>query len=149
MPILDTTGIDCWEEFFPTHAAKLFNQGRTNEAIQHLVDYKRNTRYTLYDPILLKAKMDSLQQSLIFESSSQSVIHNPQENKNMTIIKIDNKDYDTETLSDEAKSQIQSIQFVDQELAKLNAQASVMKTARIAYAKALNDALGNELVFNS
>jgi hypothetical protein len=67
----------------------------------------------------------------------------------MTIIKIDDKDYDTETLSDEAKSQIQSIQFVDQEIARLNAQAAVMQTARIAYAKALNDALGTELVFNS
>ncbi len=67
----------------------------------------------------------------------------------MTIIKIDDTDYDTELLSDEAKSQIQSIQFVDQELAKLNAQAAVLQTARIAYAKALNDALGNELVFNS
>jgi hypothetical protein len=67
----------------------------------------------------------------------------------MTIIKIDDKDYDTETLSDEAKAQIQSIQYVDQELAKLNAQAAVVQTARIAYAKALNDALGTDLVFNS
>jgi hypothetical protein len=78
LPILDTTGIDCWEvEFFPTHAAKLFNQRRTDEAIRHLVDYKRNTRYTLYDPLLLEAKMDSVKQSMVFESSSQSVIHNP------------------------------------------------------------------------
>ena len=150
MPTLDSTGIDCWEvEFFPTHATKLFNQGRTDEAIRHLVDYKRNTRYTLYDPILLEAKMDSVKQSMVFESSSQSLIHNPQENKKMTIIKIDDKDYDTETLSDEAKAQLQNVQFVDQELAKLNAQAAVMQTARIAYAKALNDALGAELVFNS
>jgi hypothetical protein len=67
----------------------------------------------------------------------------------MAIIKIDDKDYDTETLSDEAKAQLQNVQFVDQELAKLNAQAAVIQTARIAYAKALNDALGNELVFNS
>jgi hypothetical protein len=67
----------------------------------------------------------------------------------MTIIKIDDKDYDTETLSDEAKSQIQSIQFVDQELARLNAQAAVMQTARIAYAIAVNNALGTDLVFNS
>ena len=37
---------------------------------------------------------------------------------------------------------MQSLQFVDQELAKLQAQAAVMQTARIAYAKALNDALG-------
>ncbi len=66
----------------------------------------------------------------------------------MTIIKIDDKDYDTDTFSDEAKAQLQSLQFVDQELAKLQAQAAVMQTARIAYAKALNDALGTELVFN-
>ena len=67
----------------------------------------------------------------------------------MTIIKIDDKVYDTETLSDEAKAQLQSLNFVDQELVRLNAQAAVMQTARIAYAKALNDALGTELVFNS
>ena len=67
----------------------------------------------------------------------------------MPIIKIDNKDYDTDTLSDEAKAQLQSLQFVDQELARLQAQTAVLQTARIAYAKALNDALGAELVFNS
>jgi hypothetical protein len=66
----------------------------------------------------------------------------------MAIITIDGKDYDTETLSDEVKAQLTSVQFVDQELARLNAQAAVMQTARIAYAKALNDALGTELVFN-
>ena len=66
----------------------------------------------------------------------------------MPITKIDDKDYDTETLSDEAKAQLQSLQFADQELAKLQAQAAVLQTARMAYAKALNDALGTELVFN-
>ena len=66
----------------------------------------------------------------------------------MTTIKIDNKDYDTDTFSDEAKAQLQNVQFVDQELAKLQAQAAVLQTARMAYAKALNDALGTELVFN-
>ena len=66
----------------------------------------------------------------------------------MTIIKIADKDYDTDTFSGEAKAQLQSLQFVDQELAKLQAQVAVLQTARIAYAKALNDALGTELVFN-
>lgn len=67
----------------------------------------------------------------------------------MATITIDDKEYDTETLSDEAKNQLQSISFVDQELARLNAQAAVLQTARIAYAKELNDALGTDLVFNS
>ncbi len=66
----------------------------------------------------------------------------------MPIIKIDDKDYDTESLSEEAIAQLTSIQFVDQELARLQAQVAVLQTARIAYAKALNDALGSELVFN-
>ena len=59
----------------------------------------------------------------------------------MTTIKIDDKDYDLETLSDEAKNQIVSLQFVDAELQRLNAQAAVLQTARLAYANALKDAL--------
>ena len=62
----------------------------------------------------------------------------------MSIIIIDEKEYDTDVLSDEAKAQIVSLQFVDQELQRLNAQAAVLQTARIAYSKALSDLLGNE-----
>ena len=149
MPILDSTGIDCWEvEFFPSHAVKLFNQGRNIEAITHLLDFKRNCRYTLYDPILLAEKMDSLVNNMVYEGSPKALANNASMKNTMTMIKIDDKDYDTEKLSDEAKAQLQSLQFVDQELAKLQAQAAVLQTARMAYAKALNDALGTELVFN-
>ena len=66
----------------------------------------------------------------------------------MPIIKIDDKDYDTESLSEQAKAQLSGLQFVDQELARLQAQAAILQTARIAYAKALADALAGELVFN-
>lgn len=59
----------------------------------------------------------------------------------MPIIKIDNQNYDLDTLSDEAKAQLQSIQFVDQELARLQAQTAVLQTARTAYAKALQASL--------
>ena len=59
----------------------------------------------------------------------------------MPIIKIDDKDYDFDQLSDNAKAQLTSLQFVDAELQRLNAQAAVLQTARMAYAKALNDAL--------
>jgi len=59
----------------------------------------------------------------------------------MTTIKIDDKDYDLETLSDEAKNQLLSLQFVDAELQRLNAQAAVFQTARVAYANALKKAL--------
>ena len=40
-------------------------------------------------------------------------------------------------LSDIAKAQLVSLQFCDQELARLQAKASAIQTARIAYAKAL------------
>jgi hypothetical protein len=71
----------------------------------------------------------------------------------MPIISIDNVNYDTDKLSDEAKAQLASLQFCDQELARLQAQASVYQTARMAYAKALQAALpampaGDTLKFN-
>ena len=59
----------------------------------------------------------------------------------MPTIKIDNQDYELDQLSDEAKAQLASMQFCDQELARLQAQAAAYQTARMAYAKALNDAL--------
>ena len=59
----------------------------------------------------------------------------------MPTIKIDDKEYDSETLSDEAKAQLGMIQFVDAELQRLNAQAAVCQTARVAYSKALNELL--------
>ena len=71
----------------------------------------------------------------------------------MTTINIDNIEYDTDKLSDDAKAQLVSLQFCDQELARLEVQAAAIHTARIAYAKALNDALpampaGDTLKFN-
>ncbi|MBF6631346.1 MAG: hypothetical protein ITG01_09410 [Comamonas sp.] len=59
----------------------------------------------------------------------------------MPTIKIDNIDYDLDSLSDDAKAQLQSIQFVDQELAKLQMQMAAMQTARNAYVNALKLAL--------
>lgn len=53
----------------------------------------------------------------------------------MPTIKIDDKDYDLDTLSAEAKAQIASLQFVEAELQRLNAQMAVLQTARAAYAK--------------
>ena len=71
----------------------------------------------------------------------------------MITIKIDNVDYDPEKLSDEAKAQLVSLQFCDQELARLQSQAAAYQTARMAYAKALQAALptantGDTIKFN-
>ena len=55
----------------------------------------------------------------------------------MPIIKIDNVDYDTDTLSNDAKAQLVSLQFCDQELQRLQAQAAAIQTARIAYAESI------------
>ena len=63
----------------------------------------------------------------------------------MPTIKIDNLDYDTDTLSNEAKAQLISMQFCDQELQRLQAQAAAYQTARQAYAKALQAALPTPL----
>jgi hypothetical protein len=59
----------------------------------------------------------------------------------MPNINIDNVDYDSDKLSDDAKAQLVSLQFCDQELQRLQAQAATYQTARMAYAKALQAAL--------
>ena len=59
----------------------------------------------------------------------------------MATITIDNQAYDTDTLSDDAKNQLASLQFVDAELQRLQAQAAVLQTARLAYANGLKAAL--------
>jgi len=59
----------------------------------------------------------------------------------MPTINIDNQIYDLVSLSDDAKAQLASLQYVDQELAKLQMQMAAMQTARMAYANALKAAL--------
>ena len=63
----------------------------------------------------------------------------------MPKITIDNHTYDLDTLSPDARAQLSSLQFVDAELARLQAQAAVLQTARVAYAKALQAALPSVL----
>ena len=66
----------------------------------------------------------------------------------MPTIKIDDKDYDLDQLSAEAKAQLGMVQFVDAELQRVNAQTAVLQTARVAYAKALSDALAAKPTLN-
>ena len=59
----------------------------------------------------------------------------------MPTIKIDNKEYELDTLSDECKAQLASIQFVEQELVRLQAKAAALQTAKGAYLQALKVSL--------
>lgn len=59
----------------------------------------------------------------------------------MAKITIDNVEYDSESLTQEALAQLQSIKFVDAEVAKLSARVAAMNTARNAYATALQELL--------
>ena len=62
----------------------------------------------------------------------------------MAKVTINDVDYDTESLPQEALSQLQSIQFVDTEIAQLKARLAAMNTARNAYAAALQELLPQE-----
>ena len=59
----------------------------------------------------------------------------------MTSITIDNKQYDLDSLSEECKVQLASIKFVDQELARLQAKAAALQTAKSAYEQAIKKSL--------
>jgi len=59
----------------------------------------------------------------------------------MSTITIDGTEYDTDNLSESAKAQVLNLQFVQQELARLEAQIAVYRTAEVGYAKALKQEL--------
>ena len=61
----------------------------------------------------------------------------------MPNITIDGKEYDTDQLSDNAKQQLSSLQFVQSELRKLEAQTAVFKTAAASYSSALKQEIEN------
>ena len=61
--------------------------------------------------------------------------------KGLNMITIDNKQYGLDSLSEDAKAQLFSLQFCDQELARLQAQTAAYQTARAAYSTALQAAL--------
>ena len=64
-----------------------------------------------------------------------------EESKKVTI---DEKEYDSEKLSEEAKGQIVNLQVVDQEIASLQQKLAIAQTARNSYAAALNRELPEE-----
>ena len=59
----------------------------------------------------------------------------------MPMVTIDNVEYELDSLSDEVKGNLAGMQFVDGELARLQAKAATLQTARAAYARALNELL--------
>ena len=61
----------------------------------------------------------------------------------MATITLDGTEYDSEKLSDEAKNQVISLQFVKNEIARLQAQLAVYKTAEVGYVNALKNNLDN------
>ena len=59
----------------------------------------------------------------------------------MSTITIDGTDYDSESLSSEAKAELMSMQVCDQKIAALQTDLAIAQTARNAYASALNGLL--------
>ena len=61
----------------------------------------------------------------------------------MPQVQINGKDYDVDSLSDDAKQNLASLQFVQNELKRLEAKVAVFKTSEAAYGRALNELLPN------
>ena len=59
----------------------------------------------------------------------------------MANITIDGKEYDLDTISDEAKQQLASLQFTQNEIQRVTAQLAVYKTAASTYSNALKNEL--------
>ncbi len=61
----------------------------------------------------------------------------------MANITIDGKEYNSDDLSNNAKEQLVSLQFVQSEVKRLEAQLAVFKTAGAAYSSSLKKEIEN------
>ena len=59
----------------------------------------------------------------------------------MAKIKIDDVEYDTDDLSDNAKAQVASLQFNEAHMLRLRNELAIADTARVAYTNALKNEL--------
>ena len=59
----------------------------------------------------------------------------------MPKIKINNTEYDTDTMPDAAKQQLQMLALTETEIKRLQAQLAIAQTAKNAYARALAEAV--------
>ena len=62
----------------------------------------------------------------------------------MATLTINGKEYDLDVVSEKARAQVNSIQFIDSELQRLGAQQAVLNTARNAYLKDLLEELDSK-----
>tara|TARA_B100000700_G_C14696129_1_gene692249 strand:+ start:187 stop:405 length:219 start_codon:yes stop_codon:yes gene_type:complete len=62
-------------------------------------------------------------------------------NLKMATIKVNDKEYDSESLSDEAKANLVSLQFAQNELKRLEGKIAVFRTAIANYSKAVENLL--------
>ncbi|MDB2376349.1 DUF6447 family protein [Gammaproteobacteria bacterium] len=62
----------------------------------------------------------------------------------MTKVKIDDSEYDVADLSEDARAQIVSLQFVDSQLNILSSKVAAYQTAKVGYARALKRILDEQ-----
>lgn len=62
----------------------------------------------------------------------------------MPTINIDDKEYDVDDLSENAKNQLNSIMVTDRKIKELQADLAIAQTARVSYARALNRELSGK-----
>lgn len=59
----------------------------------------------------------------------------------MAKIKIDDREYEIDSLPEQVRAELGMLQAVDQEIARLNVRLAIAQTARVAYARAINEGL--------
>ena len=62
----------------------------------------------------------------------------------MSKIIIDEVEYETDNMSNDAKAQLNMIAISEQEIKRLNAMLAIAQTARVTYGKALKELLKGE-----
>ena len=90
---------------------------------------------------MLKKFLKGLVRKTDLSTSTPSSYIQTNSKKTMPKITINDKEYDTENMSEDAKSQLNSLQFATSEGKRLQGLLAINQTAQSAYTKALMDEL--------
>ena len=104
-----------------------------NSSLMDVQSFTRGLESVLIDIFKSVDTEKQLISSPSFETNSQSM--------NMSTIKINDKEYDTDSLSQEAKAQLEMLLATDGEIQRLKTQLAIAQTAKNAYALALAEAV--------
>jgi len=148
--LLDFCGLDWEEECLNFHKVKRAVRTASVAQVRKKMYQGSSEAWKKYETqlqpmlkMLENNNYDFNQEETVVEVLQYQVDKGVEMKEQNVILNFDDKQYNVEDLSDDAKIQVQNIQIVDEEIKRLNTRLAIAQTAKNTYTQALNIALAD------